>query len=210
MTRRGAMLQLRGQPVAELRRTCEVLDEAGCDTIFIDENFTSCAAAAALTRRARVCCLTTSRDVTAVTDAAETLDYLSDGRFVLGVGPLPADEGPYSGVAAAERLIEEVLDRVNGLPVLVASGGHGPPRLAAELAEAWLTTGRPNQVRDGMTEVRRWCAELRRTSPLGVIVLRQKGAVSSDYPDADEVVTPLTMSLSSVEAATAWLGAVTA
>ncbi|WP_037817652.1 LLM class flavin-dependent oxidoreductase [Amycolatopsis sp. La24] len=134
MTRRGVVLRLRGAPAAGLGRTCQVLDEAGCDTLYFEEDFVSCAAAAVVTRRVRICCLTTSKDAPAVAEAAETLDYLSDGRFILGVGPLLADDGPYSGAAAAERMLEEVLARVPKLPVLVAGSGRGPARLAAEFA----------------------------------------------------------------------------
>ncbi|WP_020661358.1 LLM class flavin-dependent oxidoreductase [Amycolatopsis benzoatilytica] len=166
MTRRGVVLRLRGAPAAGLRRTCQVLDEAGCDTLYFEEDFVSCAAAAVVTRRVRICCLTTSKDAPAVADAAETLDYLSDGRFILGVGPLLADDGPYSGAAAAERMLEEVLERVPKLPVLVAGSGRGPARLAAEFAH-------------------------RR------------------HPERDEVMTPLTKCLQSVDEASAWLAGVT-
>lgn len=192
MTRRGAMLRLRGQPVAELRRTCEVLDEAGCATLYVEQDFTACAAVAALTRRARVCCLTTSRDSATVARAAATLDYFSDGRFVLGLGPLADQDGPYSDVAAAERTIEEVLERVRKLPVLVAGDGPGPARLAARLAGSWLTAASPD-------ELQGWRGEVRRTSPL-----------DADEPEADEVVAPLTSVLRSADEALAWLEAVVA
>ncbi|HEY3483674.1 MAG TPA: hypothetical protein VGL02_32830, partial [Streptomyces sp.] len=181
MTRRGVMLRLRERPAAELRRTCGVLDEAGCDTIYLEQSFTSCAAAAALTRRARVCCLTTSRDAPAVAAAAENLAYLSDGRFILGLGPLPDEDGPYSGVAAAERVIEEVLDRAGKIPILVAGDGRGPAWLAAEFAGSWMTSATSDRLR--------------------VVVLRDGTAA-----DHAEVVAPLARSLGSVEEAGAWLG----
>ncbi|MGW4528243.1 LLM class flavin-dependent oxidoreductase [Amycolatopsis sp. NPDC004378] len=146
MTR--VVLRLRDRPAAELRRTCELLDEAGCDTIYLEEDFTSCAAVAVLTRRVRICCLTTSRDAALVADAAETLDYLSDGRFVLGVGPFSPDDGPYSDLVAAERVIEEVRARVPGLPVLVADADDVVTPLTNRLrtvdeASAWLAAVKP-------------------------------------------------------------------
>ncbi|MFJ9779012.1 LLM class flavin-dependent oxidoreductase [Amycolatopsis sp. NPDC101161] len=148
MTRRGVVLRLRDRPAAELRRTCEVLDEAGCDTIFFEEDFTSCAAAAVLTKRVRVCCMTTSRDAPLVADAAETLHYLSDGRFILGVGPFSGGDGPYSDLAAAERVIEEVHARVPGIPVLVADADDVVTQLTKRLrtvdeASAWLAAVTP-------------------------------------------------------------------
>ncbi|WP_037370819.1 LLM class flavin-dependent oxidoreductase [Amycolatopsis orientalis] len=203
MTRHGAVLRLRGRPAAELRRTCVALDEAGCDTIYLEQDFTACAAVAALARRARVCCLTTSRDSAAVARAAETLDYFSDGRFILGLGPLAAEDGPYSDAAAAERTIEEVLERVRKLPVLVAGDGPGPGRLAARVAGSWLTAASPDGLRD-------WRGEVRRASRLGASIPRSDGAVAHVRPEAEEVVAPLTRVLRSADEAVAWLEAATA
>ncbi|GAB3003246.1 LLM class flavin-dependent oxidoreductase [Amycolatopsis acidiphila] len=210
MSTASALLCLGGEPLAEVERTWRALDEAGCDTCYVMDDFTLCAAIAARTRNTRICCLTRSHDSSRVVEAARTLQYVSGRRFVLGVGPLADDLGPFGPVTAAERLVEEVSGLVEPLPVIVFGSGAGPARLAAELAESWLTTAVPGQVQRRRVQLDELCRRLGRTRPPRCSVAVPAGHAPDAFAGAgaDEVVSTLDRPLCSAEDAAAWLRSV--
>lgn len=207
MSTASALLRLEGEPLADTERTWRALDEAGCDTCYVMDDFTLCAAIAARTRHTRICCLTRSYDSPRVVKAVRTLQYVSDRRFVLGVGPLADDLGPFGPVTAAERLLEEARGLVEPLPVVVFGSGAGPVRLAAELAASWLTSAVPGQFHRQRVQLDALCRQLGRTRPLRCAVAVPAGRTPDEFAGAgaDEVVSTLNRPLRSAEDAAVWL-----
>lgn len=138
--------------------------------------------------------------------AAARLQDLSEGRFALGLGPLPDGNGPFSAVTAAERLIEEASALVTPLPIVVAGDGAGPYRLAAEWATDWLTVATPEQFTRRRDQLREVCRSTGRESPLATAVARPEYLGETHYEAPGEIVTCLRGTLRSAVEATAWLG----
>lgn len=114
-------------------------------------------------------------------DMARTLDHLSGGRAVLGIGSgwMDRDEIEYGYPLRTPRerldLLAEVLPRIRRrlgllepgpigrLPILI--GGNGERRtlrLVAQHADMWNGYGDPDTIRAKNATIDRWCAELDR------------------------------------------------
>ncbi len=118
-----------------------------------------------------------------VADMARTIDRISNGRFVLGLGSgwfrRDFAEYDYSFGTAGSRLraleaalprIADRLDRLNPPPVrrppllIAGSGERFTLRLVAEHADGWHAgfPERPSEIEPAIAALRRWCATVGR------------------------------------------------
>jgi probable F420-dependent oxidoreductase len=180
-------------------------DEAGIDVIYSWDHFfplfgtqpdnpyrtfhfeawTLQAALGAQTKRAQVSCLVHSvgyRNPALLSNMAKTLDHITNGRFVLGIGAGWAqrdyDEYGYefgtrgSRLKAFERGLAIVKERweqdvpkpVNGtIPILVGGGGEKVTlRIVAQYADQWHTHGTPDAWARKSAILDEWCAKVGR------------------------------------------------
>jgi probable F420-dependent oxidoreductase len=174
----GVQLQPQHCTTAELRAAWSAADELGVDSIWTWDHlephtgdpagphfecWTLLAALAADTRRARIgslVCCAAWRNPDLLAEMARTVDHLSEGRLVLGLGAgwfeREFDNHGYRFGSAAERLdvLEEVVQRIRHrldsgapapagpLPLLI--GGQGERRtleLVARYADGWNCYG---------------------------------------------------------------------
>jgi len=142
------------------------------------------AAMAATTRRAQIGCLVHSngfRNPNLLADIARTIDLISGGRFVLGIGSgwyqLDYDEYGYEFGTAASRLrdlerdlpiIKARLARLNPpptrrIPILIGGGGEKMTlKLAAQYADTWHFFGEPEALKRKSDILDDWCAKVGR------------------------------------------------
>jgi probable F420-dependent oxidoreductase len=195
----GVQLHPQATTVDALRAAWRAADALEVDSIWLWDHFfplygdpnaahfeayTLLAAMAAETQHAHIGALVTCngyRNPNLLADMARTIDHVSHGRFVLGIGAgwFERDYEQYgyefgtarSRLQALEESLHTISDRLGRLepppqgPLPILVGGSGEKvtlRLVAEHADAWNAFGPPEQYARKNAVLDGWCAELGR------------------------------------------------
>jgi len=195
----GVQLHPQATTVEALRGAWKAADALEVDSIWIWDHFyplygdpdaahfeayTLLAAMAADTRHAQLGALVTCnsyRNPNLLADMSRTIDHISDGRFVLGIGSGWFDrdyrEYGYEFGTAPSRLrdlqrdLPIIMDRFSRLepapkgrlPILIGGSGERVTlRLVAEYADAWNTFGPPENFAHKNRVLDEWCRRLDR------------------------------------------------
>lgn len=196
----GVQIHPQHTTMADMRRAWRAADELGVDSIWTWDHFfplygdrqgahfegwTCFAAMAADTKRAQLGILVscnTYRNPDLLADMARTVDHISEGRTVLGIGAGWSErdyrEYGYDFAAATDRLraLEESLKRIRArlaklnppaagrLPILIGGGGEKVTlRLVARYADMWnAVTNDPDVFRRKQQILDGWCARVGR------------------------------------------------
>ena len=148
------------------------------------EGWTLLTAMAMLTSRAEVGCLVTCnsyRNPNLLADMARTVDHISNGRLILGIGAgwfeRDYDEYGYEFGTAPDRLrdlrkslpiIKERWQKLNppptrDIPILIGGGGEKVTlKLTAQYADMWNGFGPPDKFQHKNEVLNNWCDELGR------------------------------------------------
>lgn len=167
------------------------------------EGWTTLTAMAMLTTRAEVGCLVlcnSYRNPQHLADMSRTLDHISGGRYILGIGAgwfeRDYTEYGYEFGTAPDRLralgralpqIEERMARLTPqptrkIPVLIGGGGEKVTlKLTARHADMWNSFGPPEKYRHKNEVLNSWCRELGR-DPAAI-----ERTVSVDEEDLDNL-----------------------
>ena len=195
----GVQLHPQATTVDALRAAWLAADELGVDSIWIWDHFyplygdpdaehfeayTLLAALAAETSNARLGALVTCnsyRNPNLLADMARTIDHISHGRFILGIGSgwfeRDYNEYGYEFGTAPDRLrrleqslpvIMERLGRlhpppIGDVPILIGGSGEKVTlRLVAQYADGWNSFGPPERFAEKNRVLNEWCARLDR------------------------------------------------
>ena len=196
----GVQLHPQATTVQNLRDSWRAADSLGVDSIWVWDHFyplygdpdaphfeaySLLAAMAADTSHAQIGALVTCftyRNPHLLADMSRTIDHISNGRFVLGLGSgwfeRDYTEYGYHFGTAPERLrllrdglpvIKERLSKLNpgpvngSIPIMVGGSGEKVTlKLTAQFADVHNTFGPVDHFRQKMEVLDRWCAELGR------------------------------------------------
>jgi len=195
----GIQLHPQATTVDDLRAAWRAADEIAVDSIWIWDHFyplygdpdaehfeayALLAALAAETSNARLGALVTCnsyRNPNLLADMARTIDHISHGRFILGVGSgwFERDYAEYGyefgtaperlrNLAAALPVIMDRLGRLNpppigDVPILIGGSGEKVTlRLVAQYADGWNTFGPPESFAAKNRVLDEWCRKFDR------------------------------------------------
>src|SRR5579859_7483280 len=139
---------------------------------------------AAITQRVEVGCLVTCntyRNAALLSDMAKTVDHISNGRLILGLGAgwFERDYSEYgydfgtpgSRLAALEKSLQIIKHRwevdvpkpVRKIPILIGGGGEKVTlKITAQYADMWHGFGDPQVIGHKMEVLDNWCSEIER------------------------------------------------
>jgi probable F420-dependent oxidoreductase len=221
----GVQLHPQATTVNEMREAWRAADSIGVDSIFVWDHFyplygdpdaphfeayTLLAAMAADTKHAQIGALVTCysyRNANLLADMSRTIDHISNGRFILGIGSgwfeRDYNEYGYEFGTAPGRLrlladglpvIKERLARLNPGPVNgripLMIGGSGEKvtlKLTAQHADMHNAFGPVDNFRHKMGVLDNWCAELGR-NPRDI---ERTVAVRPEDAGADHIIVML-------------------